>query len=78
MTERELALVFGGTRGIGAACVDALLGAGYDVAYTATREQQPLAARGGGRAGCYAADVRDAAAVARVFTEAERDFGAPV
>jgi len=75
MTQRALALVFGGTRGIGAACVDALLRDGFDVAFTSTKETQPLAARGAGRAACYAADVRDAAAVARVFADAERDFG---
>ena len=78
MTERNLALVFGGTRGIGAACVDALLRDGFDVAYTATKATQPLAARGGGRAACYAVDVREAAAVARAFADAERDFGRKV
>ena len=31
MAERPLALVFGGSRGIGAACVDALLRDGFDV-----------------------------------------------
>lgn len=78
MSDRLLALVFGGTRGIGAACVDALLAAGYDVAYTATQQTRPPAARGAGRAACYAADVRDATAVARAFDEAQRDFGRPV
>jgi 3-oxoacyl-[acyl-carrier protein] reductase len=75
MAERPLALVFGGSRGIGAACVDALLRDGFDVAYTAT---QPLAARGGGRAAGYAADVRDAGAVAVAFNNAARDFATPV
>jgi 3-oxoacyl-[acyl-carrier protein] reductase len=78
MTTRPLALVFGGSRGIGAACVDTLLRDGFDVAYTATAATQPLAPRGGGRAACYAADVRDAAAVARAFADASRDFGQPV
>jgi 3-oxoacyl-[acyl-carrier protein] reductase len=76
--QRPLALVFGGSRGIGAACVDALLRDGYDVAYTATTATAPLAARGAGRAAGYAADVRDAAAVAKAFADAARDFGAPV
>lgn len=75
---RPLALVFGGTRGIGAACVDTLIRDGFDVAYTATKETQALAKRGAGRAACYAADVRDAAAVARVYTDAARDFGRKV
>ena len=78
MSDRELALVFGGSRGIGAACVDALLCAAFDVAYTATAETKPVAARGHGRAACYAVDVRDAAGVARTFGDAQRDFGRPV
>lgn len=75
---RPLAVVFGGSRGIGAACVDALLRDGFDVAYTSTASTQALAARGAGRTAGYAADVRDAAAVAKVFADAARDFGRPV
>jgi 3-oxoacyl-[acyl-carrier protein] reductase len=78
MAQRSLALVFGGSRGIGTACVDALLRDGFDVAYTATRATQPLGARGGGHAAGYAADVRDATAVAKAFSDAARDFGQPV
>lgn len=78
MSQRPLALVFGGTRGIGAACVDVLLRDGFDVAFTATQSTQALAERGGGRTAGYAVDVRDAAAVARVFADAQRDFGVPV
>jgi 3-oxoacyl-[acyl-carrier protein] reductase len=78
MTTRPLALVFGGSRGIGAACVDTLLRDGFDVAYTATRGSQPQNPRGPGIAACYEADVRDANAVARAFTDAGRDFGRPV
>ncbi len=77
-SQRPLALVFGGSRGIGAACVDTLLRDGFDVAYTATTATAPLAARGAGRAAAYAADVRDPAAVAKAFADAARDFGAPV
>jgi 3-oxoacyl-[acyl-carrier protein] reductase len=75
---KPLALVFGGTRGIGAACVEALLRDGYDVAYTATTAMSPLAARGPGRAAGYAVDVCDVAAVAKVFADARRDFGVQV
>jgi 3-oxoacyl-[acyl-carrier protein] reductase len=77
MAQRPLALVFGGSRGIGAACVEVLLRDGFDVAYTSTAAKQPLAARAGGRAACYAADVRDAGAVAKAFVDAARDFGQP-
>ncbi len=78
MPPRPLAIVFGGTSGIGAACVEALLRDGFEVACTSTAITSPLVARGAGRTAVYAADVRDAAAVARVFTDAQRDFGAPV
>lgn len=75
MSQRPLAIVFGASRGIGAACVDALLRDGYDVAGTSTKETSAPALRGGGRHALYAADVRDAAAVAQVFADAARDFG---
>jgi 3-oxoacyl-[acyl-carrier protein] reductase len=75
MSEQALAVVFGGTRGIGAACVTALLRDGFDVAFTSTQESRPLATQGARRAACYVADVRDPAAVAQVFVEARRDFG---
>jgi 3-oxoacyl-[acyl-carrier protein] reductase len=78
MSQRPLALIFGGTRGIGAACVDALLRDGFDVAYTSTKETQALAMRGGGRTACYACDVRDSDQVSRAFADVQRDFGAPV
>jgi 3-oxoacyl-[acyl-carrier protein] reductase len=78
MSSRPLALVFGGSRGIGAACVDALARDGFDVAFTSTTKTQALAARGDARVAGYAAEVRDAAAVPRVFADAARDFGSPV
>lgn len=71
MHPRPIAIVFGGSRGIGAACVEVLVADGYDVAYTYV--QRP-AASSPGRG--YAADVRDAAAVAEVFATVERDLGA--
>jgi len=66
---RPLALVFGGTRGIGAACVQALSADGCDVACTYVSS----APSGGPRA--YRADVADATAVAEVFADVRRDFG---
>jgi 3-oxoacyl-[acyl-carrier protein] reductase len=78
MSSRPLALVFGGSRGIGAACVDALAHDGFDIACTATTATRPIAARGDARIATYACDVRDAGAVARAFADATRDFGGPV
>jgi len=74
MDGKPLALVFGGTRGIGAACVQALARDGHDVAFTATAATANPPA--GTRA--YVADVRDAATVAKAFADAQRDFGKPV
>ena len=71
MSDRPLAVVFGGSRGIGAACVQALVRDGFDVAlsYVATAPAPAEHTR------TYATDVRDAAAVAQVFADAARDFG---
>lgn len=71
MNDKPLALVFGGSRGIGAACVAALRRDGFDVGYTYVSNPGEVPA--GSRA--YAADVRDAAAVAQVFAAAKADFG---
>ncbi len=64
-------IVFGGSRGIGAACVDAFAAAGWRVGFTYAN--QPRAT---GESRSYQADVRDAISVARVFEQAEADFGA--
>ena len=66
-----IALVFGGSRGIGAACVMALNASGWRVAYTYVN-RQPEGAAGHG----YQADIRDPAAVSRVFDQVEADLGA--
>jgi 3-oxoacyl-[acyl-carrier protein] reductase len=71
MSDRPLALVFGGSRGIGAACVQTLVRDGFDVALTYV-SAVPAAAD---HVRSYKADVRDAAAVARVFADAASDFG---
>ncbi|HKB54079.1 MAG TPA: SDR family oxidoreductase [Ramlibacter sp.] len=69
---KPLALVFGGSRGIGAACVQALLRDGHDVGFTYVSTPVDLAGARG-----YRADVVDAAAVAEVFAQVQRDFGRP-
>ena len=66
-----IALVFGGSRGIGAACVATLAAHGWNVAYTFVKGP-PEGVTGRG----YQADIRDAAAVTRVFDQIEADFGA--
>src|SRR5690606_40898806 len=71
---RGLAIVFGGSRGIGAACVDALLREGFQVAWTYVSHSAAAVAAAGAHA--YQADVRDASQVANVFEQAKRDFGA--
>lgn len=70
MTDKNIALVFGGSRGIGAACVEALSTDGYEVAFTYV-SKAPEASKGKG----YAADIRDPAAVASVFAQVEKDLG---
>jgi 3-oxoacyl-[acyl-carrier protein] reductase len=71
LMSKKIALVFGGSRGIGAACVETLAADGYEVAYTYVAKAN-AASRGRG----YAADIREPAAIAKVFDDVERDFGA--
>lgn len=65
-----IVLVFGGSRGIGAACVEAFAAAGWRVGFTTTGAATSTAS-----ATAFSVDIRDAAAVARVFDEAEAAFG---
>jgi 3-oxoacyl-[acyl-carrier protein] reductase len=81
---RRLALVFGGSRGIGAACVDALVSDGMDVAFTfasqsgAARELEDKVRDEAAVVRGYRVDICDAAAVDAVYAEVRRDFGRPV
>lgn len=70
MIGKPVGLVFGGSRGIGAACVEALERDGYELAFTYV---SALPASGTARP--YAVDIRDAASVAKVFADVERDLG---
>ena len=74
MTSR-LAIVFGGSRGIGAACVKALADDGYDIAYTHVSGSAQPPAHAGARIRAYRADIRSAGEVAQVFADAAADFG---
>ncbi len=67
---KKTALIFGGSRGIGAACVEALAEDGYDVAYTYVSS-----APSGGKGKPYKVEITDAAQVAQVFVEVAKDFG---
>lgn len=73
---KKIALVFGGTRGIGAACVHKLAEGGYDVAYTYVSSAPNVPAQiGAAQTKGYAVDIRDAAQVAKVFADVAKDFG---
>jgi len=79
----NLALVFGGSRGIGAALVRLLARDGFNVAFTYNTNAEAACdlvvkmaqAFPDARIVSYAADVRQADAVANAFTSAEKDFG---
>lgn len=72
----KLALVFGGSRGIGAACVETLAEAGFDVALTYVSRAPEFPKRiGAARIEAYAADVCVPEQVAQAFADASRDFG---
>lgn len=70
----KLAIVFGGSRGIGAASVAALSREGYDVAYTYVANA-PEKQAGGTRLDAYKVDIREAADVAAFFDNVAADFG---
>jgi NAD(P)-dependent dehydrogenase (short-subunit alcohol dehydrogenase family) len=65
----KVAIVTGGTRGIGAAIVRQLLDLGYEVATCGRKEPDQLMEVGGRRPSFHVCDVRDAAQ-ARAFVEA--------
>lgn len=67
---RPSVLIFGGSRGIGAACVDAFANAGWQVGCTFATKQAPRADVHG-----WQVDIRDPAAIARVFDQATEAFG---
>ncbi|MCK9381865.1 MAG: SDR family oxidoreductase [Sulfuritalea sp.] len=72
----KLALVFGGSRGIGAACVQTLAASGFDVAYTYVSSVPNLPEKiGTARTKAYAVDICMPTQVAQVFADAARDFG---
>lgn len=73
----KIALVFGGSRGIGAACVQTLAESGFDVAYTYVTSAPNLPQKSGAsRTKAYPVDICVPAQVAQVFADATRDFGA--
>src|SRR5262245_38769237 len=74
---RKIALIFGGSRGIGAACVEALAQDGFDVAFTYVANPPSVAAAGGSeaRVKAYRVEITNPAEVAQVFADVARDFG---
>ena len=80
-TRRPVALVTGGRRGIGRAVAEGLAAAGFDVAITATRNDdvaaETLAAlqKAGAKAVCVAGDISDVVDHARVVEAVEAALG---
>ncbi len=81
MTGAKVAIVTGGSRGIGCAVTGRLAGDGVAVAVTyassaqAARELVGTVQGGGGRAVAIRADVSDAAQVQALFEQTESEFG---
>src|SRR6478752_2020236 len=63
-------IIFGGSRGIGAACAKSFADAGWQVASTYATKADPSAP---GKT--YQVDIRDAAAVTKVFDQVQADYG---
>lgn len=74
---KKIALVFGGSRGIGAATVNALTSDGFDVAYTYVNNPgDTVKAADGARIEAYKVDICNPAEVEKVFVDVAEDFGA--
>lgn len=75
MSEKR-AIVFGGSRGIGAACVKALNEDGFDVGLTyVSNEPEVISAAPDTRIKAFRGDITDPEEVARIFSECENEFG---
>lgn len=81
MTENRVAIVTGGSGGIGRVVAERLAADGHDVVITYGRDADTAQevvdqiSRSGGRAAMVQADVADETAMADVFATAEREFG---
>ncbi|WP_346915279.1 SDR family oxidoreductase [uncultured Roseibium sp.] len=74
---KKIAIVFGGSRGIGAACVKKLNQDGFDVAYTyVSSAPDAVTAAAGTRVQGYKVDITKPDEVAKVFADVAQDFGA--
>ncbi|HKG80256.1 MAG TPA: SDR family oxidoreductase [Pyrinomonadaceae bacterium] len=71
----RVAIVTGGTRGIGRAIAQSLAGAGAKVAITARDEHAVAKLNQSGKVAGYVCDVRDYEQVKSVFATIARDFG---
>ncbi len=73
---KPLALVFGGSRGIGAACVKTLHRDGYRVAFTyLTQPDSAKSMEVTQEVKAYQTDIQDSAAVAAFYADTQADFG---
>lgn len=74
---RKIALVFGGSRGIGAATVQALARGGFDVGLTyVSKAPDPMPTVEGARIKAYRVEIGNPSDVAQVFADVTREFGA--
>lgn len=73
---KKLAIVFGGSRGIGASIVAALASDGFDVALTyVSSKPGAISTSSGATVRSYQVDIRESASVGAVFDAVQADFG---
>lgn len=73
---KKIAIIFGGSRGIGAACVESFVENGFDVAYTYVSNTPSADKFGGkGKVKAYQVEISNLSEVEQVFADVANDFG---
>jgi len=75
---KKIALIFGGSRGIGGACVEKLAQSGFDVAYTyVTNPPDSTSAGSAAKINAYKAEITNPIDIVQAFDDVAKDFGGP-
>lgn len=75
---KKIALIFGGSRGIGGACVEKLAQSGFDVAYTyVTNPPDTLSTDRAAKIKAYQVEITNPVDIVQAFDDVAQDFDGP-